>query len=420
MSERMNNSVYYSQILSPTKNFFQAYFKKYPAGKFFRKGEDSLYGRVPVLSGHTGIAKSAFVKRLEDTSTEENLVSVNFGDGVVLQMRPEVVLFKTGSVSYRELEEAVFAISKIGVGNGGAEYLVYQTPFFEKFFRASDQFRYFARKVLLVLIKGKTEDGKEIPPEFRVSVDEEGFAVHDATGIRLEDREGVKAVEKEANPASQALRVVSLIYNAARPAVLFLSQLDRNHALLVKDLTTSFIFNRPFQDELTFYSAFLVAARNRVAPSERDALFSFYITAGDFDLDEGAFMARFEEVYLDPASEEVYRPVVEYLVNRFEGNCEDKEKLCGVKEFLNSLAGVKVETPYRSTYNLLYYVPGILVGKGEEESEEYFNNQKLKGFATFRSYERLLTYLSKKKAEKKPGYQFDLRWFSSWIPVPHF
>jgi hypothetical protein len=67
-------------------------------------------------------------------------------------MRPEVVIFKTGSVAYRELEEAVFAISK--VGRGGAEYLVYQTPFFEKFFRASDQFRFFARKALLSLIKG--------------------------------------------------------------------------------------------------------------------------------------------------------------------------------------------------------------------------------------------------------------------------
>jgi len=396
-------SIYFSQILSPSKKFFQSYFEKYPAGKFFRKGDESLYGRVPVLSGHTGIAKSAFVKKLEDHTTNENLVSVNFGDGVKLQMRPEVVIFKTGSVAYRELEEAVFAISK--VGGGGTEYLVYQTPFFEKFFRASDQFRFFARKTLLSLIKGKAENGKEIPPEFRVVIDKKGMAIHEKTGVALEDKDLVKRLVKEGN---QDLKVVSLIYDSARPAVLFLDELDRNHALMVRNLTTSFIFNRSFQDELTFYSTYIIAAWNRVAPSERNALSSFYITAktassASADLDEKAFMARFEEVYLDPASEEVYRPVIDYLVNRFEGPCEDREKLCGVKEFLEKLANTEIVHPSGSRYNLLYYIPGISNKSGDDpfSDESFYTKQLLSGFATFRSYERLLKYLSKKKSEKE-------------------
>ena len=395
-------SIYFSQILSPPKKFFQSYFEKYPAGKFFRKGDESLYGRVPVLSGHTGIAKSAFVKKLEDHTTNENLVSVNFGDRVSLQMRPEVVIFKTGSVAYRELEEAVFAISK--VGGGGAEYLVYQTPFFEKFFRASDQFRFFARKALLSLIKGKTESGKEIPPEFRVVIDEKGMAIHEKTGVALEDKDLVKRLVKEGD---KDLKVVSLIYDSARPAVLFLDELDRNHALMVRNLTTSFIFNRSFQDELTFYSTYIIAAWNRAAPSERETLSSFYITAktassASADLEEKAFMARFEEVYLDPSSEEVYRPVIDYLVSRFEGPCEDREKLCGVKEFLEKLANTEIVHPSRSRYNLLYYIPGILNDGGDEplSDESGYTKQLLSGFATFRSYERLLKYLSKKKSEK--------------------
>jgi MoxR-like ATPase len=396
-------SIYFSQILSPSKKFFQSYFAKYPAGKFFRKGDESLYGRVPVLSGHTGIAKSAFVKKLEDYTTNENLVTVNFGDGVNLQMRPEVVIFKTGSVAYRELEEAVFAISK--VGGGGAEYLVYQTPFFEKFFRASDQFRFFARKSLLSLIKGKTEDGKEIPPEFRVVIDENGMAVHEKTGVALEDKDSVKNLVKEGD---RDLKVVSLIYDSARPAVLFLDELDRNHALMVRNLTTSFIFNRSFQDELTFYSTYIVAAWNRVAPSERNDLSSFYITAktassASADLEERAFMARFEEVYLDPSSEEVYRPVIDYLVSRFEGPCEDNDKLCGVKDFLEKLANTEIYHPSGSKYNLLYYIPSIPGSKGDTSYDDSgYTKQLLSGFATFRSYERLLKYLSKKKSEKDP------------------
>jgi len=400
--DRNVKSIYFSQILSPSKKFFQSYFEKYPAGKFFRKGDESLYGRVPVLSGHTGIAKSAFVKKLEDHTTNENLVSVNFGDKVILQMRPEVVIFKTGSVAYRELEEAVFAISK--VGGGGAEYLVYQTPFFEKFFRASDQFRFFARKALLSLIKGKTENGKDIPPEFRVVVEEDGMAIHEKTGVALEDKDSVKRLIREGD---KDLKVVSLIYDSARPAVLFLDELDRNHALMVRNLTTSFIFNRSFQDELTFYSTYIIAAWNRVAPSERNALSSFYITAktvssASADLEERAFMARFEEVYLDPSSEEVYGPVIEYLVNRFEGPCEDTEKLCGVKEFLEKLANTEIVHPSGSRYNLLYYIPGISNAGGDNplSDESGYNKQLLSGFATFRSYERLLKYLSKKKAEK--------------------
>jgi hypothetical protein len=400
--DRNVKSIYFSQILSPSKKFFQSYFEKYPAGKFFRKGDESLYGRVPVLSGHTGIAKSAFVKKLEDHTTNENLVSVKFGDEVVLQMRPEVVIFKTGSVAYRELEEAVFAISK--VGRGGAEYLVYQTPFFEKFFRASDQFRFFARKALLSLIKGKTENGKEIPPEFRVVIDENGMAIHEKTGVALEDKDLVKRLVKEGD---KDLKVVSLIYDSARPAVLFLDELDRNHALMVRNLTTSFVFNRSFQDELTFYSTYIIAAWNRVAPSERDALSSFYITAktassASADLEEKAFMARFEEVYLDPSSEEVYRPVIEYLVSRFEGPCGDEEKLCGVREFLEKLARTEISHPSGSRYNLLYYIPGI-PNSGTDDpisDESDYTKQLLSGFATFRSYERLLKYLSKKKAEK--------------------
>ena len=398
-------SIYFSQILSPSKRFFQSYFRKNPAGRLPRKGDDSLYGRVPVLSGHTGIAKSAFVKKLEDHATDENLVSVVFDEDITLQMRPEVIVFKTGSVAYRELEEAVFAISKIGTG--GAEYLVYQTPFFEKFFRASDQFRYSARKTLLSLIKGKTEEGRELPEEYRVSVDRNGLAVHVATGVVLENKDEVKrAIRENRGGMGQALKVVSTIYNSARPAVLFLDELDRNHALMVRNLTTSFVFNRSFQDELTFYSTYIVAAWNRVAPSEREALQTFYITAktvssGSLDLDEGAFMARFEEVYLDPSSEEVYGPVVEYLVERFEGKCEDSEKLCGVREFLQKLALTKISSQYGSSYNLLYYIPGLGMDKGGEEEED-LNNQRLRGFATFRSYERLLRYLSKKKSEKKP------------------
>jgi MoxR-like ATPase len=396
-------SIYFSQILSPSKKFFQSYFEKYPAGKFFRKGDESLYGRVPVLSGHTGIAKSAFVKKLEDHTTNENLVSVNFGDGFRLQMRPEVVIFKTGSVAYRELEEAVFAISK--VGGGGAEYLVYQTPFFEKFFRASDQFRFFARKALLSLIKGKTENGKEIPPEFRVVINENGMAIHEKTGVALEDKDMVKRLVREGD---KDLKVVSLIYDSARPAVLFLDELDRNHALMVRNLTTSFIFNRSFQDELTFYSTYIIAAWNRVAPSERENLSSFYITAktassASADLEEKAFMARFEEVYLDPSSEEVYRPVIDYLVSRFEGPCEDREKLCGVKEFLEKLANTEIVHPSGSRYNLLYYIPGILNDGGDDplSDESGYTKQLLSGFASFRSYERLLKYLSKKKSEKE-------------------
>jgi len=396
-------SIYFSQILSPSKKFFQSYFEKYPAGKFFRKGDESLYGRVPVLSGHTGIAKSAFVKKLEDHTTNENLVSVNFGDGFRLQMRPEVVIFKTGSVAYRELEEAVFAISK--VGGGGAEYLVYQTPFFEKFFRASDQFRFFARKALLSLIKGKTENGKEIPPEFRVVIDENGMAIHEKTGVALEDKDLVKRLVREGD---KDLKVVSLIYDSARPAVLFLDELDRNHALMVRNLTTSFIFNRSFQDELTFYSTYIIAAWNRVAPSERETLSSFYITAktassASADLEEKAFMARFEEVYLDPSSEEVYRPVIDYLVSRFEGPCEDREKLCGVKEFLEKLANTDIVHPSGSRYNLLYYIPGVPNNGSDDplSDETGYTKQLLSGFATFRSYERLLKYLSKKKSEKE-------------------
>jgi MoxR-like ATPase len=396
-------SIYFSQILSPSKKFFQSYFEKYPAGKYFRKGDESLYGRVPVLSGHTGIAKSAFVKKLEDHTTNENLVSVNFGDGFRLQMRPEVVIFKTGSVAYRELEEAVFAITK--VGGGGAEYLVYQTPFFEKFFRASDQFRFFARKALLSLIKGKTENGKEIPPEFRVVIDENGMAIHEKTGVALEDKDSVKRLVKEGD---KDLKVVSLIYDSARPAVLFLDELDRNHALMVRNLTTSFVFNRSFQDELTFYSTYIIAAWNRVAPSERNDLSSFYITAktassSSADLEEKAFMARFEEVYLDPSSEEVYRPVVDYLVIRFEGPCEDREKLCGIKEFLEKLADTEISHPSGSKYNLLYYIPGIPNEDGDDplSNESGYTKQLLSGFATFRSYERLLKYLSKKKSEKE-------------------
>jgi MoxR-like ATPase/ribosomal protein L20A (L18A) len=399
-------SIYFSQILSPSKKFFQSYFEKYPAGKFFRKGDESLYGRVPVLSGHTGIAKSAFVKKLEDHTTNENLVSVNFGDGFRLQMRPEVVIFKTGSVAYRELEEAVFAISK--VGGGGAEYLVYQTPFFEKFFRASDQFRFFARKALLSLIKGKTENGKEIPPELRVVIDENGMAIHEKTGVALEDKDSVKRLVKEGD---RDLKVVSLIYDSARPAVLFLDELDRNHALMVRNLTTSFIFNRSFQDELTFYSTYIIAAWNRVAPSERESLSSFYITAktassASVDLEEKAFMARFEEVYLDPSSEEVYRPIIEYLVSRFEGRpkgpCEKEEKLCGVREFLEKLARTEISHTPGSKYNLLYYIPGIPKSGTDDPlpDESGYTKQLLSGFATFRSYERLLKYLSKKKAEK--------------------
>jgi MoxR-like ATPase len=402
--DRNVKSIYFSQILSPSKKFFQSYFSKFPAGKFFRKGDESLYGRVPVLSGHTGIAKSAFVKKLEDHTTNENLVSVNFGDGVSLQMRPEVVIFKTGSVAYRELEESVFAISK--VGGGGAEYLVYQTPFFEKFFRASDQFRFFARKTLLSLINGKTEDGKEIPPEFRVVIDENGMAVHEKTGVALEDKDSVKRMVKEGD---RDLKVVSLIYDSARPAVLFLDELDRNHALMVRNLTTSFIFNRSFQDELTFYSTYIVAAWNRVAPSERNSLSSFYITAktassASADLEERAFMARFEEVYLDPSSEEVYRPVIEYLVSRFEGSsCEDREKLCGVKEFLEGLSNVKIVHPSKTEYTLLYYIPGIPGSKDDTSYDDGgYTKQLLSGFATFRSYERLLKYLSKKKSERNP------------------
>ena len=405
--DRNVKSIYFSQTLSPSKKFFQSYFEKYPAGKFFRKGDESLYGRVPVLSGHTGIAKSAFVKKLEDHTTNENLVSVNLGDGFRLQMRPEVVIFKTGSVAYRELEEAVFAVSK--VGGGGAEYLVYQTPFFEKFFRASDQFRFFARKTLLSLIKGETENGKEIPPEFRVVIDENGMAIHEKTGVALEDKDLVKRLVREGD---KDLKVVSLIYDSARPAVLFLDELDRNHALMVRNLTTSFIFNRSFQDELTFYSTYIIAAWNRVAPSERDALSSFYITAktassASADLEERAFMARFEEVYLDPSSEEVYRPVIEYLVSRFEGRpkgpCENEERLCGVREFLEKLARIDLAHPSGSRYSLLYYIPGIPGSRTDDplSDESGYTKQLLSGFATFRSYERLLNYLSKKKSEKE-------------------
>ncbi|MGC8754830.1 MAG: hypothetical protein ACP5QJ_07440 [Thermosulfidibacteraceae bacterium] len=394
------HSIYHSLILYPSKNFFQAYFRKYPAGKFFRKGEDSLYGRVPVLSGHTGIAKSAFVKKLEDPSTDETLVSVNFGDGVVLQMRPEVVVFKTGSIAYWELEQAVFAISR--VGSGGAEYLVYQTPFFEKFFRASDQFRFFARKTLLALLKGKTDEGQEIPRKFRISLNAKGLAVHEATGIPLEDREAVKRALDSGN---QALEVVSLIYSASRPAILFLDDLHMSHPLVVKKLAGSLILNHSFQDELTFYSTYIIAAQTKVAASERSALYSLYVTpdavSGSAGVDEAAFATLFEDIYLDPSSEEVYGPVIEYLVNRFEGECDEEGgKLCGVREFLETLARTRIESPYGSVYNLLCYIPGLIEVPSDMEGEGVISNQKLKGFATFRSYERLLNYLAKREAEK--------------------
>jgi MoxR-like ATPase len=366
--EKRLGSVYSKGLASPALSFFSAYFERYPASTKPEKATDSLYGRIPVLSGHTGIAKSAIVKQLE----REYVPVALDRKGRVVSLRPKVITFKTGSVAYRELEEAVFSVRDVG----GRESIIYQNPFFEKFFFASDQYRYHFRRMLAKLVdSGKItlEDGV---PYYK------GVALNTDEALRSEDKE---------------VAFYARVVDGARPAVLFLDELDRNHAQMVRSLMTSFVFARSFQGGMTFYSTYLVAAWNRVHPEEEGTLGSFYLTAKtvsrDEGLDEGAFLARFEVIYLHPTDEEVYLPVIDHLVETFDGE-EGKGNLTGVRKFLESLAKVKVPGPGGVSYSLLYYIPNL---DSDDSSPEETSAKLLRGFATFRSYERLLTYLSNKK-----------------------
>ena len=363
-------SVYSERIQKPAKTFFESYFKRYPASTKPVKFGD--YGRVPVLSGHTGIAKSAIVKQLE----KEFVPVVLDRKGNIVNLRPKVIIFKTGSVAYRELEEAVFTYRQRR-SEEDIEGIVYQNPFFEKFFFASDQYRYHFRKILAKLVEKGTITIEDGVPYYR--------------GIALNTEEALNSDDKE-------VAFYARVVDGARPAVLFLDELDRNHALMVRSLMTSFIFTRSFQGGMTFYSTFIVAAWNRVHPQEENVISNFYLTAktistGGTSLDEGAFNQRFEIVYLHPADKEVYSPVIEHLVRTFDSR-EGNGNLVGVRSFLEKLASTSVEGPSEGVkYNLLYYLPNF----EEEDLTEDRAEKLLRGFATFRSYERLLTYLSNKK-----------------------
>jgi MoxR-like ATPase len=79
-----------------------------------------------------------------------------------------------------------------------------------------------------------------------------------------------------------------------------------------------------------------------------------------------------------------------------------KRSFAALGKFLEKLARTEIAHPSGSRYNLLYYIPGI-PNSGTDDplsDESDYTKQLLSGFATFRSYERLLKYLSKKKAEK--------------------
>lgn len=382
------DSLFNAKVLSPTVSFFESYFDKYPAGQVRPQQPSRGYPKVVVLSGHTGIAKSAIVKQLEDESLDSTAISVKLyedsDESIVVNLRPRVEVIKVGSIAFKELEEITFSVRSDAFDS---EFVLYQNPYLAKFYISSDQFVFPFRKLFVELVrKGKIE------------INSRGLPVLPGTKTRLDTREALRSPDPE-------VRSLARVVHFSKPVVMFVDELDRNHALLVRNLTTSFIYSRSLQGGLTFYSAHIIAAWNRPmdTPEERSALAKFYITSATLEgseeqLKEKAFLQRFEEVYVNPSDPSVYTPVIEYLKETFEGKGEDK--LVGVEEFLVSLSKVQIakEGPL-SNYTLLYYLPPELFDENLSDDER--NQALLSGFATFRSYERLLNYLVNLKKSKK-------------------
>ncbi len=381
--EAIKGSVYEQKILLPTISFFNRYFKEYPAGSRKPQKLQSVeaYGKVPVLSGHTGIAKSAIVKQLEDEGDTSNVVEMVFSEDpeVILGLRPRVEVIKVGSMAYRELSEVVFSLSSDG------EKVFYQNPFLGRFFFSSDQFTFSVRRLLLEAIK----DGRVVVKGDR--------PISARTGNPLDTRGAVNSSDPEE-------RYLARLVYWSRPVVIFLDELDRNHELFVRNLLTSFVYSRSLQGGLTFYSVKFVAAWNRPldVPGEREALSRFYITAATQSsnpsgVGEAAFAARLDVIPIYPNDPSTYLPVVEYLVSVFDST-EGSGNLSGVRKFLNKLVSTRLSDRDGDplyNYTLLYYLPPELFDP--DISDDAKNRALLSGFATFRSYERLFRYLSKLK-----------------------
>lgn len=382
------DSLFNAKVLSPTVSFFEGYFDRYPAGQVRPQQPSRGYPKVVVLSGHTGISKSAIVKQLEDESLDSTAISIKFyedsDESIVVNLRPRVEVIKVGSIAFKELEEITFSVRSDAFDS---EFVLYQNPYLAKFYISSDQFVFPFRKLFVELVK-----------KGEIEIDRRGYPVLPGTKIRLDTREALRSPDVK-------VRSLARVVHFSKPVVMFVDELDRNHALLVRNLTTSFIYSRSLQGGLTFYSAHIIAAWNRPmdTPEERSALAKFYITSATLEgseeqLKEKAFLQRFDEVYVNPSDPSVYMPVIEYLSETFEGKGEDK--LVGVRNFLTSLSRVQIsKRGPLSNYTLLYYLPPELFDENLSDDER--NKALLSGFATFRSYERLLNYLVNLKKSKK-------------------
>ena len=377
--------------------FFSNFFEENPLNAHFYSG-DVQREKLLVLSGHTGISKSSLLKGLEQP-TEDNLVEVFIkgigGEKKRFHLPPKVITFRVGLVTY----DSLMAFDSLRTLFYKQDGQTYGSPIYSKLYMASDRFRSIYRDVLSRLILNGTLEIEETGTITRLKY--KGVFVDEPKALNHEDEE---------------IRTIATIIDNAKPAVLFLDGLNRNIGSVVSELI-KLALNKEFNGE-SFLSTYFIGAWNDVPLEEYGALGGLYLTfrhlsgqGPDRAPDTFPMMESITVKMVCPSEPHVYSSLIDYLSNEYENN-RGRGNLLGVREFLERLAvskfvfereqhGKKVEI----RYNLLY-VPPLIFALRDPSDEEGRTEALMSGFITFRSHERLLEYLSRKKELGKDDINF--------------